>query len=280
MKNLKRLVAVALTVVMLCALSTVSFAAVNLDYSNEIEFSAVVSPATVAPGEDVTLTFYMKDKGADDSVELTDGGTFGFNFAIDTTKFTYKTVTLGQSFTKTFASKDVNGVTYYTNTLEAASTATVNKDEAIFTYVFTVNEGVENGTYDLITATQSGYCGDLVGYEAGDYSYNFGQVTVQGASQEEEVVATVLSQGKETVNGVNNSYWGVWVGRYSVSAGTKTLKKVVVTFNGDTRNNGAAKEYAKDGLSITGDGTVNFEVAILGVPDEFLTASKAVATLQ
>ena len=136
-------------------------------------------------------------------------------------------------------------------------------------------DNAETSVLTLSAATASDY--------DGDYQPTVATLTITwpGAqAAEEEVDATVISQGKETVNGVNNSYWGVWVGRYSVSAGTKTLKKVVVTFNGDTRNNGAAKEYAKDGLSITGDGTVNFEVAILGVPDEFLTASKAVATLQ
>lgn len=260
MKSLKKIVSVVLAVSMIIALSSVAFAA-EIDWTNEIEFSTIVTPATVAPGEDVTIAFYVKDKTYDDAVILTDGGTFGIKFAVDAEKFTYKSATVGQELTKTFGTEVRDGVTYYTNILECAATKTIATDSAVFTYVFTVNESVANGTYDFVTATYDPYVGDGAGNEADSYTTNFAKVTVAAAGGEGGGSgSTVTATAGETVNNIT---------AYTIANDAEidgTAKKVItktfdtieindatrvyVTINGEDRVFGSDLVSATSGLTV------------------------------
>lgn len=285
MKNLKKIVTIVLTVVMVCAFSTVVFAAGNLSNANTYAVKAL--PVDLTEGDtSVKVDFVVAQTGANATDLILDGSDSQPAMITIALTLDSKLSTSAGKITTPIAGATVSNIDcgdgYFYAKVNIKSAITLTSTTPVLSIDFDLSSAaVANDTYtisydksvdDLIIVDQ------VTGTQSGKFASNPDIVFTAKAAQaaEEEVDATVISQGKETVNGVNNSYWGVWVGRYSVSAGTKTLKKVVVTFDGDTRN----KEYAKDGLSITGDGTVNFEVAILGVPDEFLNASKAVATLQ
>ena len=294
MKNLKRLVAVALTIVMVCALSTVAFAA-NLSVRDQDNYTVFVTPATITQGTtEFTVGIGIKDTRDGETLNIVQASGSQVNLllynsvqatldaGIEIKSISSNLVdvgTYGENYLYGTAEEGMDGAFGLMMTPFVADNTALTDETPIFTITCSINEDAAVGTYTIAKGEYSqADLNDGNGEGASAVmpeTYDLVTVTAAQAA-EEEVDATVISQGKETVNGKDNSYWGVWVGRYSVSAGTKTLKKVVVTFDGDTRN----KEYAKDGLSITGDGTVNFEVAILGVPDEFQTASKAVATLQ
>lgn len=249
MKSIKRLLAAVLSVAMIGSFATISYAA-TLDYSNEIEFSATVSPATVAPGEDVTISFYMKDITNNETLTMSAGGSYGVDFAVNEI-LTFKSATIGQDFgTETLAKEPVDG--FYITLLEPSSEANVTADAPIFTYVFTVSAEATAGTYDLITDWSGAYVGDGDGYEAGDYSFDASAAKVTVAGGEEAGTSTKTVYAEETYALSNETF--------DFGSAYDFAKKynVVVKYN-----DAETKTYGwswKNNLGIEGEGTVTGKV--------------------
>lgn len=226
MKSIKKLLAAVLSVAMICSFATTSFAAV-LDYTNVIEFKAVVSPATAAPGEDVTVSVYVTDKTNNDNVVLTGGGGIIFELWADETNFTYKSFNKVQNYgTINFDDKG-NGVRNYA--LDVDTDCTIDKDTALFTCVYTVNENVDAGTYNLISEMKELSVGDYEGGLPADYACEYEtNVTVKAAEEEKDDEVTAETDS----NGVTTITYG------SEYTGSKALegKKIVVKTLADTDN--------------------------------------------
>lgn len=101
-------------------------------------------------------------------------------------------------------------------------------------------------------------------------------LTIEPAASEPTVVTGIEADSAEykVVQGAENSYWGVWVGTYTVNAGGKALVKAKVDFAA------ADKSFETDALNVEGSGDVVFDIAIIGVPTEYQNAGIATATLQ
>jgi len=267
MKSLKRILAVILTIATVCAFSTVAFAADLGTSSYKVEL--VPSKTTVAPGETFTVAVYLLDAenenenitfvaGPMAALELHYTGIVGARTADD--------VAIPDGANKTsmaFADTYVN--IFYDHEADMI----VGKDipYAVVTFV----AGEEDITFSVVDGGLNDYNG---GYAEADTSAT-ATVTVKAAQAEEEVVdATKISEGTETIFGKENSYWGVWVGTYSVTPGAKSIKKATVSFAE------AGKTFETGAIAADGPGAVEFKVAIVGVPAEYATGSAATVTLQ
>lgn len=150
----------------------------------------------------------------------------------------------------------------------------VVKDESvILSVVFNVvNKNAAVG-YKFDTASDL----TAVFTDAGDYLMDMGSVTVEAAAASEPTVVTGIAATNaeyKVVQGAENSYWGVWVGTYTVNAGGKALVKAKVDFAA------ADKSFETDALNVEGSGDVVFDIAIIGVPTEYQNEGIATATLQ
>lgn len=198
MRNLKNLVAIVLSLVLVFSMATVAFAT-NLDYTNEIEVSAVVTPAEAKAGDTVTVSFFFKDTAAKDGfIELTSGGSIGFDFSYDTTIVTKTGANAGYSLpSKDFSDKTAD--TMYI-LVRPEETLNVTETEAVATCTFTVNDGVAAGKYDIIKSIVAPYIGDLEGYEPDSYITAIDKLTVKGADPDPDPEYTVtFKDGEDTV---------------------------------------------------------------------------------
>lgn len=197
MRKLKNVFAVALSLIMIFSMMTVAFAT-NLDYENEIEVSAVVTPAEAKAGDTVTVAFYFKDKAAADKyIELTSGGTISFIFSYDNSVVTKTGITAGYSLSgKDIADKNDDTVFVL---VEPAATLNITETEAVATCTFKVNDGVSAGSYDIIKSITTPYIGDLEGMEAGTYVTAIDKLTVKGAEATKYTV-TFDTDGGSTID--------------------------------------------------------------------------------
>ena len=335
MKKLKALFAVVLSLAMICSMATVAFAT-NLDYTNEIEVSAVVSPAEVAPGDTVTVSFYFKDTAAADGfIELTSGGTIGYNFTYDTSVVTKTGATAGYGL----SSKDFSDKTADTMYImvEPAATLNITETEAVATVTFTVNADVADGSYDIIKSITDPYIGDLEGMEPDSYITNLGKLNVKGSTPEPTKYTVKFVDGEKEVSSVEYEegativapadptpatgkafdgwyngeekfaegttatanvtytakyvdvaadapatavksegyedaagYTNVWVGRYTATPAANTVLKTFGVAYGE-------KTFDKENL-VEGGATVEFSVALVGVPTDVTLKGAPFAT--
>ena len=291
MKNIKKLVAIALTVAMLCAFSTVAFADALAD-ANKANYDFFVKPATITQG----TTEFTVEIGAYD----TTGKTIDMPMASNSKASLYASLdSAAQSagIKSTAIATEVDATTTYSSVHDTTTAylsqfcldltfdkaaVSLGQDAPMAKVTFSIPADVAPGTYyltfdsakydDLLLS--DGTIGQAVSFP-NVVGEKYALVTVTAAQTETTVTATNAGAAYETVFGEENSYWGVWVGSYKVTPGTKTMKKVSVAFT-----NSGHDAFEQDGLSITGSGEVTFKVAIVGVPETYKDASVATVTLQ
>lgn len=156
-----------------------------------------------------------------------------------------------------------NDVAYAKDSVVFGFTATCLNEGAIATAPFTVS-----GDAMICDSTTN----DIL-YAGMDTTW---ALTIEPAASEPTVVTGIAATSAEykVVQGAENSYWGVWVGTYTVNAGGKALVKAKVDFAA------ADKSFETDALNVEGSGDVVFDIAIIGVPTEYQNAGIATATLQ
>lgn len=262
MKNLKKVMAIILTIAMVCACSTVAFAA-NLGAS-EYDIKVVPSKTTVAPGESFTVAVYLVDS-TDENADITFvGGPCG---AIELEYTGAPTVTsFGGDFVDDFTQKDSS---VYMWIEDDSADWVIGKNKPWGTIEVTA------GSSDMTFNAFDDGIGDTDGNEGTCNASDVVTVKVAQTETTKDFAGTAEYTNVQGKSGDN--IFGVWVGTYNVTAGdaAKAIKKVSVAFTGDSH-----APFVVDGLNISGAGTTTFKVAIVGVPEALKDASVATATIQ
>ncbi len=258
MKNLKRLMAVVLTVVML---STVSFAAA-INKETAANYKNVVNATTVTQGTTTfTVDIGVEDiTGADINIpaHADSAATLAFQLSQDALdagiKVTDFTPLLGVKHE--YAYVDEAGTYFFAYVAFTNEAVTVNKDTAIARVSFSAPADVATGTYKL--NVYEGCCNitDGATLEAAIFdngsSYDF--VTVTAAAQKTPYSISDSINTNATIKGAEKTYTGVWLGTYTVTPNDDVITGI--TINGSTINKTLAE----------GEGQVIFKIAAIPAP--------------
>lgn len=298
MKNVKRIMAIALTVVMLCSLSTVAFADALAD-ANKANYDFFVKPATITQG----TTEFTVEIGAYDA----SGKTIDMPMSTTAKASLYASLdaaTIAAGVKSKSIATDLNATVDYSSVHDSSSdylsqfcldlvfdkeAVSLSKDAPLAEVTFTVPADIAAGTYyitfdsakydDLLLS--DGTIGQAVSFPVAGKSYAL--VTVTAAQTEETKDFTGTAAYDNFKGATGDWYLGVWVGTYNVTSGSdaKAIKKISVTFTGDTKHEFVVdKDRNNKDLDISGEGTTEFKIAIVGVPEALKDASVATATIE
>lgn len=299
MKNFKRLMAVVMTVVMLCALSTVAFAASTIDESATYTFEVKTDKTEYAPGDDMYVSVYVYGPESSFQIESDTSSAliYGFKVPSDLVDMTGMLNGRGNALasgniTKNYdllaakgSYQDAGSVKAITENIsvndeESYAPAVITKDTAVATYKFKVSSAITATTSFNITVMADNIAAvdSYTGVQMKSVQAKDATVTVKVATPEppaEPTVDTDAAEGYTTVIGTNGTiYNNVWVGEYSATPETgAALTSMTVSFK-----DGAKVFDVADYKTVEGEATLEFSIALIGVPTSENLAGTVAAT--
>jgi len=248
MKNIKKIMAIILTIAMVCACSTVAFAA-NLGES-EYDIKVVPSKTTVAPGESFTVAVYLVDS-TDENADVTFvGGPCG---AIELTYTGAPTVTsFGGDFTDEFTQK---ASSVYMWIEDDSADWVIGKNKPWGTIEVTA------GSSDMTFGAFADGIGDTDGNEGTCNDADAVTVTVKAEDPVTPATVTAGTATTKTYVGktTGNTYNNVWFNTFAAVSNDQIIKSITLKFNG-------YEKALNIGTKLEGGGTYTFDVAIVGAP--------------
>ncbi len=281
MKNLKRLVAIALSVVMICALSTVAFAD-EIAQANAQFYALTIKPATITQGTTTfSVDFVLTDTRATDKTIDIVGSSSNtmnsfFGLKVDDAASTAGVKIVSVTSAAANVVQWENTGSQYMGELQLLNAVSLSATQPVLTVNFEVPANIAKGDYS-IKASDNDY--RLTLWDKGAASGNIGSkdwaatkiLTVNEAVQftpAEWSGGTTVTMAPFTAND-GTKYKNVWTSEYTVVANDDTINGVKLVFTGSHASAQHTYEIKSAALAgVSGPGGATFKVAVVGAPEE------------